>query len=116
MKKRAIKFSPDLSARKQLAIDRLGAGLIEKILIRYDTKWWGYKIGGADFFGSIPMAGSDSGVDAEDDQDHSGIFNVFYDIPSLGKKFENLGNITKIKLTFLALWRYYRLSFRWRRG
>ena len=82
MKKKTIKFQPELSARKQLAIDRLGAGLIEKILLKYDTKWWGYKIGGADFFGRININGSDSGVDAEDDHEHSGIFNVFYDVPS----------------------------------
>ena len=82
LKKKSITFKPELSPRKQLAISRLGAGLIEKILLRYDTKWWSYKIGGADFFGSIMMTGSDSGVDAEDDHEHSGIFNVFYDIPS----------------------------------
>lgn len=69
LKKNCISFSPGLSERKRDAIARLGAGLIEKILLRYDTKWWSYKIGGADFFGSIEMTGSDSGVDAEDEQD-----------------------------------------------
>ena len=69
LKKNCISFSPGLSEGKRDAIARLGAGLIEKILLRYDTKWWSYKIGGADFFGSIEMTGSDSGVDAEDEQD-----------------------------------------------
>ena len=68
LKKNCISFSPGLSEAKRDAIARLGAGLIEKILLRYDTKWWSYKIGGADFFGSIEMTGSDSGVDAEDEQ------------------------------------------------
>ena len=78
LKRKAIKFEPELSARKQLAIRRLGAGRIEKILLTYDSKWWSYKIGGADFFGSVTLNGSDSGVDEEED-DLSGMFNVFYD-------------------------------------
>ncbi|CAG5101961.1 Oidioi.mRNA.OKI2018_I69.chr1.g78.t1.cds [Oikopleura dioica] len=82
MKKKTIKFTPDLSPRKWRAVENIGAGLIEKCLLRFDSKWWSYKIGGADFFGSISVSGSDSGVDADDEHDTSGIFNVFYDIPS----------------------------------
>ena len=82
MKKKTISFTPDLSPRKWRAVENIGAGLIEKCLLRFDSKWWSYKIGGADFFGSISVSGSDSGVDADDEHDTSGIFNVFYDIPS----------------------------------
>ena len=81
MKKKTISFTPDLSPRKWRAVENIGAGLIEKCLLRFDSKWWSYKIGGADFFGSISVSGSDSGVDADDEHDTSGIFNVFYDIP-----------------------------------
>ena len=58
-----------------------GAGLIEKVALKFDKKWWNYKIGGADFFGHIDSSGSDSGVDEEGENDDS-IFNVFYDIPT----------------------------------
>ena len=46
MKKRAISFEPELERKKIGAIDRLGAGLIEKVALRFDKKWWNYKIGG----------------------------------------------------------------------
>lgn len=95
LKKNCISFSPGLSERKRDAIARLGAGLIEKILLRYDTKWWSYKIGGADFFGSIEMTGSDSGVDAEDEQDwifhyHERTINSKDWLVLIKSKFQNL--------------------------
>jgi len=46
LKKRAITFVPELSENKIGAVDRLGAGLIEKVALRFDKKWWNYKIGG----------------------------------------------------------------------
>ena len=46
LKKRSITFVPELSENKIGAVDRLGAGLIEKVALRFDKKWWNYKIGG----------------------------------------------------------------------
>ena len=50
--------------------------------LKFDKKWWSYKIGGADFFGHIDSSGSDSGVDEGADQVDDSLFNVFYDIPT----------------------------------
>ena len=50
--------------------------------LKFDKKWWSYKIGGADFSGHIDSSGSDSGVDEGADQVDDSLFNVFYDIPT----------------------------------
>jgi len=92
LKKNAITFEPPLRDDKRAAIDRLGAGLIEKVALRFEKKWWNYKIGGADFFGCVDSNGSDSGVDEENDSDCS-LFNVFYDIPTPEDNYPTLVTI-----------------------
>ncbi|MDZ7785268.1 MAG: NAD(P)/FAD-dependent oxidoreductase [Halioglobus sp.] len=36
----ALRFSPPLPASKQAAIDRLGMGSLEKVILRYDSAFW----------------------------------------------------------------------------
>ncbi|XP_065652086.1 lysine-specific histone demethylase 2 isoform X2 [Hydra vulgaris] len=66
---RAITFKPKLPEEKQAAIDRLGAGLIEKIALKFTKPFWRNKIGEADYFGHIPSSPKDRGL-----------FSVFYDV------------------------------------
>jgi len=40
LKRDVVQFSPPLPATKQAAIDRLGVGLLNKIVLRFDYLWW----------------------------------------------------------------------------
>lgn len=66
---RSIKFNPPIPTEKQKACDRLGAGLIEKIALKFKTPFWRSKIGEADYFGHVPESVKDRGL-----------FSVFYDV------------------------------------
>jgi len=68
-KSKVIEFQPPLPEDKLKAIDRLGAGLIEKIAIKFPKAFWKKKIGEADYFGHVPSSENDRGL-----------FSVFYDV------------------------------------
>ncbi|KAG7625116.1 Lysine-specific histone demethylase 1 2 [Arabidopsis thaliana] len=50
LKKRSIKFEPELPRRKQAAIDRLGFGLLNKVAMLFPSVFWGDEL---DTFGCL---------------------------------------------------------------
>ena len=44
LKRRVVHFNPPLPATKQHAIDTFGYGLMNKIILQFDTCWWGEDI------------------------------------------------------------------------
>ncbi|XP_072304213.1 lysine-specific histone demethylase 2 [Eucyclogobius newberryi] len=74
LQKNFIQFNPPLSERKMKAIHSLGAGIIEKVALKFPFRFWDGKIQGADYFGHIPPS-----------PDHRGMFSVFYDMNPQGK-------------------------------
>ncbi|CAH8348926.1 unnamed protein product [Eruca vesicaria subsp. sativa] len=64
LKKRCIKFEPELPRRKQAAIDRLGFGLLNKVAMLFPSVFWGDDL---DTFGCL----NDSSIDR-------GEFFLFY--------------------------------------
>ncbi|EOA29951.1 hypothetical protein CARUB_v10013055mg [Capsella rubella] len=50
LKKRSIKFEPELPRRKQAAIDRLGFGLLNKVAMLFPSVFWGDEL---DTFGCV---------------------------------------------------------------
>jgi len=68
-----VKFDPPLPEAKQHAIDRLGVGQLEKVVLRFSVNFWSEKTAGADgnmFFGRLPKEKSSDG-DEDDDEDES---------------------------------------------
>jgi len=57
--------------KKQHAIQSLGAGIIEKVAVRFSHRFWSSKVGDADYFGHVP-----------EDMHTRGLFNMFYDLSS----------------------------------
>jgi hypothetical protein len=52
-----VKFDPPLPEAKQTAVDRLGVGQLEKVVLRFSVNFWSAKTAGADgnmFFGRLP--------------------------------------------------------------
>uniref|UniRef100_A0A3Q3D6Z0 Lysine demethylase 1B n=1 Tax=Hippocampus comes TaxID=109280 RepID=A0A3Q3D6Z0_HIPCM len=75
LQKNFIQFVPLLPERKVKAIHSLGAGIIEKIALKFPYRFWDNKIQGADYFGHIPPT-----------LDKRGMFTVFYDMDPQGKQ------------------------------
>jgi lysine-specific histone demethylase 1B len=71
LKKNTIHFNPPLPMKKQHAIQALGAGIIEKVAVRFSSRFWANKVGDADYFGHVP-----------EDMNTRGLFNMFYDLSS----------------------------------
>ncbi|XP_063690523.1 lysine-specific histone demethylase 2-like [Bolinopsis microptera] len=69
LKKEVVSFKPPLPDWKQHCINRIGAGCIEKIAMKFTKKFWQSKIKGADFFGHVPSS-----------EEHRGLFAIFYDM------------------------------------
>eukprot|EP00731_Ephydatia_muelleri_P010985 Em0005g1571a len=69
LKRGAITFAPPLSDRKLKAINSLGAGLVEKVVLNFPAPFWRGFIGNADFFGHVSTTSQ-----------HRGMFGVFYDM------------------------------------
>ncbi|CAI2349426.1 unnamed protein product [Caenorhabditis sp. 36 PRJEB53466] len=64
-------FRPELPAEKRNAIDALGAGLIEKIAVKFDRRFWAFldvDDKQTEYFGKVPDASRDRSL-----------FNIFYD-------------------------------------
>ncbi|XP_067281511.1 lysine-specific histone demethylase 2 isoform X2 [Pseudorasbora parva] len=75
LQKSFISFSPPLPERKLKAIHSLGAGVIEKVALRFPTRFWDSKIQGADYFGHVPPC-----------PEKRGLFSVFYDMRPQGEE------------------------------
>jgi lysine-specific histone demethylase 1B len=69
LKDKVIKFIPSLSPDKELAINRLGAGLVEKVALKFSRPFWRDKLKNLDIFGRVSTQTS-----------QRGLFSVFYDI------------------------------------
>lgn len=69
LKKEVIKFNPPLPDAKIAAINKMGAGVIEKVVLQFDHRFWSRKTGNADIFGRVP-----------DSPSTRGLFTVFYDL------------------------------------
>ncbi|XP_022088783.1 lysine-specific histone demethylase 1B-like [Acanthaster planci] len=64
-----IDFHPQLPTIKQQALRNLGAGISEKIALKFPRSFWGKKTFGSDYFGHTPSI-----------DDRRGYFSVFYDM------------------------------------
>ncbi|XP_020915955.1 lysine-specific histone demethylase 1B [Exaiptasia diaphana] len=56
-----VEFTPKLPIEKTNAIANLGAGLIEKVALKFSRNFWSKKTGGSDFFGRVPSSISNRG-------------------------------------------------------
>ncbi|CAH3162092.1 unnamed protein product [Pocillopora meandrina] len=56
LKSGKLKFIPALPMRKQAAISNLGAGLIEKVILKFKYNFWEKVVQEADFFGHVPQS------------------------------------------------------------
>jgi len=54
LKARALAFDPPLPQRKQQAIDRLGFGVLNKVLLGFEYPFWKQREGRRDFWGIAP--------------------------------------------------------------
>lgn len=89
LKKGRLKFTPDLPPRKQAAISNLGAGLIEKVVLKFKYNFWQKIVQGADFFGHVPQSSEGRG--------HCGLF---YDLCK--KANEKSKKATNVLMTVLS--------------
>ncbi|XP_077989973.1 lysine-specific histone demethylase 2-like [Glandiceps talaboti] len=69
LQKEKINFQPSLPVQKLDAIGSLGAGIIEKVALKFPRRFWDKRVQGADFFGHIPT-----------DKEEKGLFGIFYDM------------------------------------
>eukprot|EP00058_Branchiostoma_floridae_P003627 XP_002589115.1 hypothetical protein BRAFLDRAFT_75096 [Branchiostoma floridae] len=75
LQKNVVDFKPPLPDKKVKAIQSLGAGLIEKVGLKFPSRFWDSRVQGADFFGHIPPT-----------EDKRGQFGVFYDMTPSSKQ------------------------------
>lgn len=68
LKWQSIEFVPVLPPEKSLAIRGLGCGIIEKVALKFSTRFWHSVVNGANYFGHIS--------DSESTKNH---FTIFYD-------------------------------------
>lgn len=69
LQKNKITFTPSLPPSKISAMNKLGAGIIEKIGLQFSTCFWEEKLKGSDFFGHVPSV-----------PEEKGLFSIFYDL------------------------------------
>ncbi|XP_043921209.1 lysine-specific histone demethylase 1B [Protopterus annectens] len=90
LQKGYIQFIPQLPEKKLKAINSLGAGIIEKIALKFPYRFWDNKIQGADFFGHIPP-----------NCEKRGLFGVFYDMDPQGNQSVLMSVITGDSATLI---------------
>lgn len=89
LKSGRLKFIPDLPERKQMAIQNLGAGLIEKVVLKFKCNFWEKVVQDADFFGHVPES-----------PEGRGSCGLFYDLSS--KSNENTKKTSHVLMTVLS--------------
>lgn len=65
----SITFQPPLTSEKIKAIHSLGAGITEKVILEFPTRFWASRVQGTEYFGRLPVTDKDRGF-----------FSVFYDM------------------------------------
>ncbi|TRY56568.1 hypothetical protein DNTS_008400 [Danionella cerebrum] len=75
LQKNLITFSPTLPERKLKALMSLGAGVIEKVALRFPSRFWDGKVQGSDFFACAPPCA-----------EQKGLFSVFQDMSPQGEQ------------------------------
>jgi len=63
-----MEFEPPLPKKKLRAVNALGAGIIEKVAMKFSRNFWASTVNGADYFGHVPGRNAIRGY-----------FNIFYD-------------------------------------
>ncbi|KAJ8322400.1 hypothetical protein KUTeg_000050 [Tegillarca granosa] len=92
LKNQCIQFKPDLPDWKMAAINSLGIGLVEKVVLKFGRKFWKSKTNGADMFGHVSH-----------DATVRGQFSVFHDISGRSGSKEVLILSTHISGEYLKL-------------
>ncbi|XP_065281248.1 lysine-specific histone demethylase 1B-like isoform X2 [Dermacentor albipictus] len=69
LQQQEIQFLPPLPKGKMAALKDLGAGVIEKVALKFSRPFWSAQVTSADFFGHVPSS-----------PEQRGLFSVFFDL------------------------------------
>uniref|UniRef100_A0A2R5LMK0 Putative amine oxidase n=1 Tax=Ornithodoros turicata TaxID=34597 RepID=A0A2R5LMK0_9ACAR len=88
MQEGVITFEPPLPPNKISALEQLGAGIIEKVALKFGKPFWASKVRSADFFGHVPSSA-----------EQRGLFSVFFD---LSPRVQPKKNPSYILMTYVS--------------
>lgn len=88
LQRKEIDFSPPLPAAKVDALQELGAGVIEKVALKFSRPFWSAEVTSADFFGHVPSS-----------PEQRGLFSVFFD---LSPRKQPKKNPTYVLMTYVS--------------